>query len=181
MANPSIHSIRTSFSARLQPVAWSDWHVEYILTVCRKTRIKVITTPTHNKNKYNKDPIKLKVKTSKLPDARKNCRLPSRYWFMCGTELIGRKEKRGKFSRPIQELSEANLCILGLLKNNSSWCSWLRAGFPCLFTFCSCFVCLFLIKIWKSKENLVIVVFKNTYAFVKQQERSDWGLTMSVK
>ena len=71
MANPSILSIRTSFSAHLQPVAWSDWHVECILTVCRKTRTKVITTPTHNKNKYNKDPIKLKVKTSKLPDAWK--------------------------------------------------------------------------------------------------------------
>ena len=56
-----------------------------------------------------------------------------------------------------------------------------RAGFPCLFAFCACFVYLFLIKIWKSKENLVIVVLKNTYAFVKQQERSDWGLTMSVK
>ena len=71
MANPSIRSIRTSFSAHLQPVAWSDWHVECILTVCRKTRTKVITTPTHNKNKY-KDLTKLKVKTSKLPDARKN-------------------------------------------------------------------------------------------------------------
>ena len=71
MATPSILSIRTSFSVHLQPVTWSDWHIECILTVCRKTRTKVITTPTHNKNKYNKDPIKLKVKTSKLPDARK--------------------------------------------------------------------------------------------------------------
>ena len=181
MANPSILIIRTSFSAHLQPVAWSDWHVECILTVCRKTRTKVITTTTHNKKKIQQGPNKTQNKDKKTPWRVEKSRWPSRHWFMCGTELIGWKEKRGKFSRPIQEPSEANLCIPGLLKNNSSWCSWLRAGFPCLFTFCSCFVYLFRIKIWKPKENLIIVVFRNTYAFVRQQERSDWGLTMSVK
>ena len=127
MATPSILSIRTSFSVHLQPVTWSDWHVECILTVCRKTRTKVITTPAHNKNKYNKDPIKLKVKTSKLPDARKNAGYQAAIGLYVAPSWLVEKKKEVSFQD--QELSEANLRIPGLLKNNSSWWSWYVLAF----------------------------------------------------
>lgn len=97
MATPSILSIRTSFSVHLQPVTWSDWHVECILTVCRKTRTKVITTPAHNKNKYNKDPIKLKVKTSKLPDARKNAGYQAAIGLCVAPSWLVEKKKEVSF------------------------------------------------------------------------------------